>query len=174
MPHLDIWDDLSRQPFYLLLYLTGVIYFAGCRSVCRGMSFIGLPLHFHTYRNLDYTPQFIHAVEVPARLRMYGDGVAPQSGFWDFHNKVVSRYLWHMNCRKTHTAPPSCPSAPFFEAGDITRKRDIVDSCDTSSLTACVGRNSELHRVKHFAKFSRKQSSIFCSKLLSRFIPRLN
>ncbi|KIJ90632.1 hypothetical protein K443DRAFT_537450 [Laccaria amethystina LaAM-08-1] len=33
IPYLDIWDDLSRQPFYLLLYLTGVtrFYRQGCR-----------------------------------------------------------------------------------------------------------------------------------------------
>jgi len=41
---------------------------------------------------LDYTQQLTHAVQVPARLRMYGDDVTPQSGFCDFHSKVVSRY----------------------------------------------------------------------------------
>ena len=67
MQHLNIWDDLSRRPFFLLLYLTGVMPFVGCRSVSRGMSFIGLPLPFHIYRHLDYTPQLIHAVQVLAR-----------------------------------------------------------------------------------------------------------
>jgi len=57
-----------------------------------------------------------------------------------------------MNYRKTHTAPPSCPSTPFFKARDVTHNRDVVDSCDTSSLTSCVGRNSELHRIKHVAR----------------------
>ncbi|KIK05720.1 hypothetical protein K443DRAFT_336622 [Laccaria amethystina LaAM-08-1] len=47
--------------------------FVGCRCVSR-----------------DDTPQLIHAVQVPARLRMYSDGVTPQSGFWDFHSKVLS------------------------------------------------------------------------------------
>jgi hypothetical protein len=75
-----------------------------------------------------------HAVEVLARLRMYGDGVTPQSGCWDFHSKVVSRYRWNMSYRKTHTAPPSCPSAPFIEARDVTHNGDVVDSCDTSYL----------------------------------------
>ena len=130
--HLDIWDDLSRQLFYRLLYLTGVMCFVGCRSISRGMSVIGLSLRFRTYRHLDYT-QLIHAVQVPARLRMH-DGVTLQSGFCDFHSQVVSRYRWNTNYRKTHTAPPSCPSAPFFEARDVTHNRDVVDTCDTSGL----------------------------------------
>jgi len=113
--HLDIWDDLSRQPFYLLLYLTGVIPFVGCHSFSRGMSFSDFSPRFRIYYHSDYTP---HAVQVPARLRMYGDGVTLQSGFWDFHSNVVCR-RWNMNYRKTHTAPPNPPSAPF-EARDVT------------------------------------------------------
>ena len=132
LAHLDIWDDLSRQLFYLLLQLTGVMCFVGYRSISRSISFIGFSLPFRTYRHLDYT-QLIHAVQVPARLRMH-DGVTPQSGFFDFHSQVVSRYRWNMNYRKTQTAPPSCPSAPFFEARDVTHNRDIVDACDTSGL----------------------------------------
>ena len=105
--------------------------FVGCRSISRGMSVVGLSLRFRTYRHLDYT-QLIPAVQ-PARLRMH-DGVTPQSGFCDFHSQVVSRYRWTMNYRKTHTVPLSCPSAPFFEARDVTHNRDVVDSRDTSSL----------------------------------------
>jgi hypothetical protein len=71
------------------------------------------------------------------KVAMYGDGVTPHSGFWHFHGKVASRYRWNMNYQKTHTAPPSCPSAPFFEARDVTHNRDVV-----------VGRNSELYRIK--------------------------
>ena len=124
--HLDIWDNLGWQPFYSLFYLTGVMCFVGCRSLSRSMSFIGFSLRFRPYRHLDYT-QLIHAVQVPARLRMH-DGVTPQSGFCDVHTQVVSRYRWTMDYRKTHTAPPSCPSAPFFEARDVTHNRDILDT----------------------------------------------
>ena len=136
IPHLDIRDSyLSRQPFYPLLYLTSMMCFISCHTVSRGMSFIDFSLCFHIYHHhLDYTPQLIHAVQVLARLRMYRDSVTPQLGFWDFHSKVVSRYWWNMNYRKTHTARPSCPSTPFFKARDITHNRDIVDSCDISSL----------------------------------------
>ena len=131
--HLDIWDDLSRQPFYLLLYLTGVMCFVGCRSISRGMSFIGFSLRFRTYHHLDYT-QLIHAVQLGTCKAADARRGNPSVGFRDFHSQVVSRYGWNMNHRKTHTAPPSCPSAPFFEARDVTHKRDIVDSRDTSSL----------------------------------------
>jgi hypothetical protein len=39
--------------------------------------------------------------------KVYGDGVTPKSGLWDFHSKAVNRYGWNTNYRKAHTAPPS-------------------------------------------------------------------
>ncbi|KIJ95678.1 hypothetical protein K443DRAFT_320750 [Laccaria amethystina LaAM-08-1] len=90
------------------------------------MSFVGFSLRFRIYRHLGSTPQFTHAVQLPARWRMYGDGVTP-------HFALTRAFTSIAKCR---------PPAPFFEAQDVTQNRDVV-----------VGRKSQLHRMKRRGVF---------------------
>ncbi|KIJ98049.1 hypothetical protein K443DRAFT_223479 [Laccaria amethystina LaAM-08-1] len=109
---VDIWDDLSRQPFHLLLHSTGVMRFVGCRSVPR-------------------TPKLAPRFLVPTSAF---SGV-PRGLRFNYWQGCGCTAMASPLSRAVGTSiAKCCASAPFFEARDVTHNRDLVSSCDTSYL----------------------------------------